>query len=222
MSSPRQVGSPLRDRLLSNSPREFNIANGRESPNVSPLRISKRESRPPPSEIARRNSSSFKHVRNSNLVSNSVFKSQIPTAATPTTRQFSSPARRVSGEKRPRPQSIHDQAEAENDRPLAYKRERRQSKTFQGLLQKEAVTRSPFRRQGEPYELPPAPPVPPTPSRIPVPSTSAPSPGRSSLVSRRMHGPRLSGRRERRKTVTFDERCDVVEFDRDEEDPSDD
>ncbi|RXW25072.1 hypothetical protein EST38_g810 [Candolleomyces aberdarensis] len=34
-----------------------------------------------------------------------------------------------------------------------------------------------------------------------------------------MHGPRLSGsgRRERRKTVTFDERCDVVEFDRDEE-----
>jgi hypothetical protein len=36
-----------------------------------------------------------------------------------------------------------------------------------------------------------------------------------------MHGPRLSGgggRRGRRKTVTFDERCDVVEFDREETD----
>ncbi|EEB91662.1 hypothetical protein MPER_09946 [Moniliophthora perniciosa FA553] len=33
-----------------------------------------------------------------------------------------------------------------------------------------------------------------------------------------MHGPRLSGgkRRERRKTVTFDERMDVMEFERDE------
>ncbi|KAJ7646642.1 hypothetical protein FB45DRAFT_998093 [Roridomyces roridus] len=62
-------------------------------------------------------------------------------------------------------------------------------------------------------------PVPPTPSRIPVPTgPTAASPARSSLVSRRMHGPRLSGRRERRKTVMFDERCDVVEFDGDEED----
>ena len=35
-----------------------------------------------------------------------------------------------------------------------------------------------------------------------------------------MHGPRLSGgaKRERRKTVTFHERCDVLEFDRDETD----
>jgi hypothetical protein len=37
-----------------------------------------------------------------------------------------------------------------------------------------------------------------------------------------MHGPRLSGRREPPKTVKFNERCDVMEFDRDEEDPSDD
>ncbi|KAJ7668522.1 hypothetical protein DFH06DRAFT_982882 [Mycena polygramma] len=232
------AASPLRDRLLSNSPdpaktrilRESGMGwsdnNGRVSPNVSPLRISKRDSpqrRPPPSELARRNSSSFKHVTKNNLVSKSPFKSQIPTPATATPRQFPSPTRRVSGEKRPRPQSIHDQAEAENDRPFAFKRERRQSKTFQGLIQKEVVSKSPFRQQEDPnptQERPPVPPIPPTPSRIPVPST-APSPGRSSLVSKRMHGPRLSGRRERRKTVTFDERCDVVEFDR-EEDPSDD
>jgi hypothetical protein len=47
----------------------------------------------------------------------------------------------------------------------------------------------------------------------------SPSPGRSSLVSKRLHGPRPSGggRRERRKTVGFDERCDVVEFDCEEE-----
>ncbi|KAK7057519.1 PH domain-containing protein [Favolaschia claudopus] len=240
MSSPRQAASPLRDRLLSNSPDPFktnilresaiawnaNSVNGRASPNISPLRISKRESplRPPPPDIARRNSSSFKHVRNNNLVTKSPFKSQIPTPATPSTRQFPVSTRQVSGEKRPRPQSMHDQAEAENDRPLALKRERRQSKTFQGLLQREVVTKSPFRQQEDPQspaELPPLPPIPPTPSRIPVPSTG-PSPGRSSLVSKRMHGPRLSGRRERRKTVTFVERAEVLEFSDNDKYPSDD
>ncbi|KAJ7729509.1 hypothetical protein DFH07DRAFT_781904 [Mycena maculata] len=220
MASPRHGASPLRDRLLSNSPDPMKKQGWSDqpvpgSPNVSPLRISKRDSpvRQPDAQVARRTSSSFKHVRNNNLVSKSPFKSQIPTAATPVPavpRPFPSPARRVSGEKRQRPQSIHDQAEAENDRPFAYKRERRQSKTFQGLIQKEPVTKSPFRQHQDP--------VPPTPSRIPVPAI--PSPARSSLVSKRMHGPRLSGRRERRKTVTFDERCDVVEFDRDEEDGS--
>ncbi|KAJ7129014.1 hypothetical protein C8R43DRAFT_1026865 [Mycena crocata] len=243
MSSPRHAGSPLRDRLLSNSPDPIKNKILRDSglgwadtpassgsPNVSPLRISKRDSpvrRQPGDGVARRTSSSFKHVRNNNLVSKSPFKSQIPTAnpnnATP--RPFPTPSRRVSGEKRQRPQSIHDQAEAENDRPFALKRERRQSKTFQGLIQKEPVTKSPFRTQSQAEDAPPVPqmpPVPPTPSRIPVPATG-PSPARSSLVSKRMHGPRLSGRRERRKTVTFDERCDVVEFDRDEEDgPFDD
>jgi hypothetical protein len=44
---------------------------------------------------------------------------------------------------------------------------------------------------------------------------SAGSPARSSLKSKRLLGPRGEGsRRERRKTVTWDERCDVVEFDR--------
>jgi len=145
---------------------------------------------------------------------------------------------------------MHEQAENENDRPFALKRERRQSKTFQGLLQKEPVTRSPFKQRVPSMEdvappLPPAPthlssrlsipsPLPaPTPATTPATSidpppsapTTGPSPARSSLVSRRMHGPRLSGgggKRGRRKTVTFDERCDVVEFDREETDEESD
>ncbi|KAF7315210.1 PH domain-containing protein [Mycena indigotica] len=223
--------SPLRDRLLSNSPdpvknhilREsghgWTEGSPKGSPNISPLRIAKRESpvrRPPPS-VARRNSSSFKHVKNNNLVSKSPFKSQIPKSQTPTsaTSFLMSPTRRVSGEKRPRPQSMHDQAEAENDRPFAFKRERRQSRTYQGLMQKEPVTKSPFRQDSQPPPAP-IPPVPPTPSRIPVMATTSASPVRSSLVSKRMHGPRGSNtsreRREERK-VTFNEACDVVEFD---------
>ncbi|KIM23022.1 hypothetical protein M408DRAFT_78146 [Serendipita vermifera MAFF 305830] len=67
-------------------------------------------------------------------------------------------------------------------------------------------------------------------SMVALPSSSSPvaiSPGRSSLVSKRLIGPRSpegspaqrgSGdspsTRQRRKTVTWDERCDVVEFDR--------
>lgn len=56
---------------------------------------------------------------------------------------------------------------------------------------------------------------------ISSPSSRSASPTRSSLVSKRLHGPRIfggevGGRRQRRKTVTFDERCDVLEFDRDE------
>ena len=57
-------------------------------------------------------------------------------------------------------------------------------------------------------------------------SGTSPSPSpKSSLVSpKRLHGPRSvsaspgseGGRRQRRKTVTFDERCDVLEFDQDE------
>lgn len=121
-----------------------------------------------------------------------------------------------------------EQAESENDRPLALKRERKQSKAFQGLIEKEPVTKSPFRQPLEtidtrgPIPHPPTfkkttPAFPPTPSRIPITVAGGISPTRSSLVSKRLHGPRLSGRRERRKTVTFDERCDVVEFDREEE-----
>ena len=264
--------SPLRDRLLSNSPDPIKSSILRESGMgwnsqssgslsssssggsiTSPLRISKRDSpgRPRGPAIARRSSSSYKHVHNNNLVSKSPFKSQIPTPSTssnrpvpiPITFPTSLPTRRVSGEKRPRPSSLYEQAENENERPFALKRERRQSKGFQNLIEKEPVTKSPFklrqrtssdtRPSSSPVPLPltRAPLAPFTPSATsiqPAASLSAhpppaisqgPSPGRSSLVSKRMHGPRLSGggKRERRKTVTFDERCDVVEFDREEE-----
>ena len=254
MLTGRKSPQPLRDRLFSPDPLKSSILResgmGWTSPPpepkdlqnnesiTSPLRIAKRES--PRSQLARRTSSSYKHVRNNNLVTKSPFKSQIPTPSTPS--RPSSVAfpltRRVSGEKRPRPQSIHEQAETESERPFALKRERRQSKGFQNLLQKEPVSKSPFRAQqsGAASETPP--PIPSTSeSRLPTLSTSqlsasamtlrtqtpspntGPSPARSSLVSRRLHGPRLSGpgRRERRKTVTFDERCDVVEFAPDED-----
>jgi hypothetical protein len=81
-----------------------------------------------------------------------------------------------------------------------------------------------------PRQLPPTPATPPRLSHhagVPW-TTNAPSP-RSNLVSKRFHGPRSpvasptsepgSTKRQRRKTVTFDERCDVLEFDQDE--PSD-
>lgn len=192
-------------------------------------------------------------MHNNNLVSKSPFKSQIPAPATPSLKPKpiaisfpTSSSRRVSGEKRQRPSSMHELAEHENSRPLALKRDRKQSKAFEVLYEKEAVSKSPFRVPGSgtasgstsddgkrastsaSTSSPVARPRPVSvaapedylpPPRAPTPSRNTPSPGRSALVSRRMHGPRLSGsgRRERRKTVTFDERCDVVEFDRDEE-----
>ena len=223
------------------------VSSGSSGSITSPLRIAKRDS----PQVARRSSSSYKHVRNNNLVSKSPFKSQIPTPSStpsrPTSVAFPSP-RRVSGEKRPRPSSMHEQAEDENDRPFSFKRERRQSKTFQGLLQKEPVTRSPF-KQHVPSTEDPASAIPPTQirinSRLTIPSslpattpatpvdspppvpTMAPSPLRSSLVSRRMHGPRLSGgggKKGRGTRVRFADRCDVVEFDHEEthEEASDD
>jgi len=216
-------------------------ASGNNGTITSPLRIAKRDSpgRPKGPAVARRTSSSYRHVHNNNLVSKSPFKSQIPTPSTPSSRPppIVFPTRRVSGEKRPRPVSMCEQAEAENDRPFALKRDRKQSKTFQGLIEKEPVTKSPFKvqqRPSIPEPKPPTPPIPlsletqrlsstpPTPSYMPTPavaSSGGPSPGRSSLVSRRMHGPRLSGgtKRDRRKTVTFLERCDVLEFDREDD-----
>ncbi|KAG2016127.1 hypothetical protein CC2G_009328 [Coprinopsis cinerea AmutBmut pab1-1] len=261
--------SPLRDRLLSNSPDPIKSSILRESgmgwntPNVqatgsisstsssssssitSPLRISKRDSpaRPRGPGVARRSSSSYKHMHNNNLVSKSPFKSQIPTPSTPSSRPApiaitfptSTPTRRVSSEKRPRPASLHEQGETENERPFSLKRDRKQSKGLEKLLEKEPVSKSPFklglkrspsdRNKSSPIRVRPHSYIPTsaTPSRIPTPARSGsagPSPGRSVLVSRRMHGPRRSGsfKRERRKTVTFDERCDVVEFDRDETD----
>ncbi|KAF5384479.1 hypothetical protein D9757_006459 [Collybiopsis confluens] len=240
MAAHRPSPTQLREKLLSNSPdpikssilRESNM--GWNSPPTSsktsassatsPLRIMKRESspnlRPTQADLARRSSSSYKHMRNNNLVSKSPFKSQIPTPATPSRQPIAPhlfPTRRVSGEKRPRPPSMHEEAETENDRPFAFKRDRKQSKTFQNLISKEPVTKSPFRQVQAKQELSRKPSPPPLPvSRIPV--TSSGSPVRPSLVTKRMHGPRLSGvRRERRKTVTFDPDCDVLEFTRDED-----
>ncbi|KAJ3566528.1 hypothetical protein NP233_g6949 [Leucocoprinus birnbaumii] len=247
--------SHLRDRLLSNSPDPIKSSILRESgmgwafsgnnpiPSssssgsmTSPLRIAKRDSQVLQSgaHVARRSSNSFKHVRENNLVSKSPFKSQSPApslASRPVSVVF--PTRRVSGEKRPRPISMHEDAEADNDRPFSLKRDRKKSTTFQGLLEREPVTKSPFKQlerlhsmDDVPTPPPPVPKIELIPNMTPITSrhtrfsseppafTSKPSPGRSSLVSRRLHGPRLSGgRRERRKTVTFDERCDVVEFD---------
>ncbi|KAJ3737602.1 hypothetical protein DFJ43DRAFT_9634 [Lentinula guzmanii] len=245
MAAHRASSAQLRDRLLSNSPdlikssilRESNMgwnspptsSDNTASSATSPLRISKRESSPTirstQADLARRSSSSYKHMRNNNLVSKSPFKSQIPTPSTPSRQPAltaSFPTRRVSGEKRPRPPSMHDEAENENDRPFALKRERKQSRTFQGLIEKEPVTKSPFRQtksfsnsvDSKLRKLSPS--LPPPPSRIPT--QSGASPVRPSLVTKRMHGPRLSGaRRERRKTVTFHENCEVVEFSRDED-----
>lgn len=135
---------------------------------------------------------------------------------------------------------MHEQAENENERPFALKRERKQSKTYQGLIQKEPVTKSPFRQDRSSSSDPPLPPIPTStsplpdsdlpadmetesssqlqpyavhsPTKISTPVSRGATPTRSSLVSKRLHGPRLTGKRERRKTVTWDECCDVVEI----------
>lgn len=249
--------SALKDRLLSNTPDPVQSSIRRDSakgwgkssspgsnPGTTPLRIAKREGKPPFPIVARRSSSSYKHVRSSNLVSKSPFKTQPSTPSRPSTSTSSDTSsaqqgtRRVSGEKRPRPDSMHEQAE--NEKPLAFKRERRQSQAYQGLVEKEPVTKSPFKRvvSAEEEQPPPVPPkaaftpAPAPPPAPPSPPPSAPpsrpiTPSRSSLVSKRLHGPRaadqpsLDGRRQRRKTVTFDERCDVLEYDRDEVDEED-
>ena len=129
---------------------------------------------------------------------------------------------------------MHEQAENENERPLALKRERKQSKAFRGLIEKEPVTKSPFilQQRTPSSEAKPPPHLssvvsngssqrsssPELRAPLTLSGGPSPSPARSALVSRRLHGPRISGgsRRQRRK-VTFHERCDVLEFDRDEE-----
>ncbi|KAI6029361.1 hypothetical protein BKA83DRAFT_679982 [Pisolithus microcarpus] len=241
--------SPLRDRQLSNNtPDTVQSSIRRESAlgwnksqsqqqqssptttnATTPLRIAKRDAKPPFPLVARRSSSSYKHLRTNNLVSKSPFKSKIPMPSTSDTACPVPTPRRVSGEKRPRPESMHEQAE--NERPFAFKRERRQSKAYQGLIEKEPVTKSPFRRPQDSNpddDRPPTPPPkvalspPAQPPSTPVPTRPV-TPSRPSLVSKRLHGPRtvdqssVDSRRRRRKTVTFDERCDVLEFDREEE-----
>ncbi|KAH9073085.1 hypothetical protein EDB83DRAFT_2219997 [Lactarius deliciosus] len=118
------------------------------------------------------------------------------------------------------------QSHVENERPLGFKR--RQSKGFQNLIEKEPVSKSPFRHPTSPDEDPFPPPPPPPKvihtSHLPTPSSSA-SPGRPSLVSKRLHGPRLIGhdvpKRQKRKKVTFGETCDVFTFERDDSPDSD-
>ncbi|KAH9917565.1 uncharacterized protein B0H18DRAFT_1123545 [Fomitopsis serialis] len=212
-------GLPLRDRLQSNSPDPPPPGSPWLGRPTTPLRIAKRDS-PQGAHLSRRQSSSYKHLRTNNLVSKSPFRSQLPTPAkltpsrpTPARQSagLSPSPRKVSGEKRPRP---HSMVATENEHPLGFKR--RQSRAFQGLLEKEPVTKSPFRVVPPEIDSDDAlpPPLPPKLTRIPVASAS---PGRSSLVSKRLHGPRTVGngsfsRRQRRKTVTFDEHCDVLEF----------
>ena len=218
--------APLRDRP------PFNSSEPDWPPqSITPLRIAKRDTQQKQhaSQLSRRSSNTFAKLTRSNLVSQSPFLSQPSPAPTPS-RPSSTPTRpssisnapsprRVSGEKRPRPDSMHSQGE--NGRPLGFKR--RQSKGFQDLIEKEPVSKSPFRRppsaDDDPFPPPPPPPKVLHTSHLPTPSSSA-SPGRSSLVSKRLHGPRLIGhdvtKRQRRKTVTFDETCDVVTFERDE------
>ena len=211
--------APLRDRPPSNTPEP-------EWPpqSVTPLRIAKRDTqqRQHGSQLSRRSSNTFSKLTRSNLVSQSPFRSQLspaPTPSRPSSVTNAPSPRRVSGEKRPRPDSL--QSHVENERPLGFKR--RQSKGFQNLIEREPVTKSPFRRPAGDVEDP-FPPAPPPPkvlhtSHLPTPTSSA-SPGRPSLVSKRFHGPRVIGhdvpRRQRRKTVTFDETCDVFTFERDD------
>ena len=223
--SSQSPSTPLRDRALSNThvggahPWTLTTASSSsQSSTISPLRIAKRDTpgrKVTATALARRSSSSYNHMRNNNLVSKSPFRAQ----RTPSAKPNSPPppiqvSRKVSGEKRPRPSSMNEQAE--NEHPTGFKR--RQSKGLQGLYQKEPVTKSPFRRIHD-RELTPEHPLPPPPG---IDRQSTASPTRPSLVTKRFHGPRMVGfnlsaaNRARRKTVTFDERCDVVEFDREE------
>ncbi|KAI9462616.1 hypothetical protein F5148DRAFT_1300050 [Russula earlei] len=207
---------PLRDRPPPN-------ATESEWPpqSITPLRIAKRDTqqRQHGSQLSRRSSNTFAKLTRSNLVSQSPFRSQPSTPSRPSSLTNAPSPRRVSGEKRPRPDSM--QSHVENERPLGFKR--RQSKGFQDLVEREPVTKSPFRLPATAADDPFPPAPPPTKilrtSHLPTPSSSA-SPGRPSLVSKRLHGPRLIGhdvsKRQRRKTVTFDETCDVVTFERDD------
>ena len=239
----------------------------------SPLRINKSSdgsSKTPGRKIVhqtpvRRTSSSFSHVRNNNLVSNSPFKLTSPSTSSssltpkvpsriPTATRRVSVERRASLERRKKaifPDGENTRPD-ENDRvPVLH---RRQSRGLTTLERAEYVSKSPFRNSvSEPVISSSSEPsleddheieselkdlddvlntprsssthvvdksIPfstPRPDRFS--SRSAPSEiaaPRSNLVSKRLHGPRStsgSTRRSRSKTVTFDERCDVVEFD---------
>lgn len=240
---------------------------------TTPLRISKRADSPvaqPPPPAARppldrRSSGSYAALKDRKVVTKSPFLVKLSSAIPgPAKSSSNTSPRKVSGEKRQRTLSMHHQAE--NEHPLGFKR--RQSRGFQGLLQAEPVSKSPFKKPSPAQNINPAHPVPamsspasslPTPNPTdeeddaddddlppppppkelfgnangrysPSPHRASPSPARSSLVSKRLHGPRTPSRNsrssdsdrdaksERRKTVTFDETCDVVEYDVEDED----
>jgi hypothetical protein len=96
------------------------------------------------------------------------------------------------------------QSHMENEQPLGSKR--RQSKGFQGLIEKEPITKSPFLHPAAPVEDPFPSPSPPQKvlliSHLPTPTSSA-SPGRSSLVTKHLLGPRLIGHRHPPRTGPY-------------------
>ncbi|KIP05000.1 hypothetical protein PHLGIDRAFT_171169 [Phlebiopsis gigantea 11061_1 CR5-6] len=227
--------------------RPLTTNDGWQPQSTTPLRILKQRDSPtsetaPPTRMSlpRRNSSSWKHVIEGGRVSKSPFKLLSKSSGIPVPSKTSTPspvlgmlARKASGEKRPRPMSMSEQAE--NEHPT---RKRRQSQGLQGLANRKPVTKSPFKASNEDEKAESSegevedkdddvPPPPPPKERFeryqsgrgsPSPHRGS-SPARPSLVSRRLHGPRTSStsKRRRRKTVTFDETCDVMEYEVDED-----
>ncbi|KAI0343370.1 hypothetical protein BDW22DRAFT_1355780 [Trametopsis cervina] len=233
--------APLRERAPSNSAKDW------KPHTTTPLRIAKRDSPQPEELIvpaltpSRRRS--VRNLQDGARVTNSPFVlSQM--AVRPTT-FYASPTRRVSGEKRPRTHSMNDQAENEN--PAVRKRRQSQVsellvqkkpvtnslfKSSKPSADKSRRVSQDIRQPGpalaqEPEhssqtdqtesdsELAPPPPAKEWFGRASP--HRGQSPSRPSLVSRRLHGPRMTRRHSRRKTVTFDEKCDVLEFDVEEE-----
>ncbi|KIJ51349.1 hypothetical protein M422DRAFT_26767 [Sphaerobolus stellatus SS14] len=269
--------SPLRDSPR-NTAAQHTTTRSRSTTTV-PLRVNKQDSpltstaipnpsyHKLPAQLARRQSSSYNHVKNNALVSNSPFKrlarpSRIPTPTRP-----------------PLPTSAPDE---ENRKLDTESSKRRQSRGLNVLAKEQVVSKSPFlgdqkrsstqipnsalpQPQSQHYDSPrplstpeplpvrprvrdpspePAPAPAAAPKDAPCPSTpldsvgspvpvtprnprvvdlaahtKSPSPKSSLASPKRLRGPRsqeTSPTRQRRKTVTFDERCDVLEFDRDE------
>ena len=208
----------------------------------SPLRIGKRDSPSGQTPMTnrrtalgptpvRRTSSSFSHVRNNSLVTNSIFKqvhsSDITSTATPRPTRIPTADRRVSSERRASLEKrMRSLARSENVQPHAFEHpsvlRKRESTSFQGLVKREVVTKSPFKGEfnittststeddtsnvddGHQTKTPEGPPLRPPRAEHPPPlpnSLQATSlqgehrtqlPSRSNLVSRRMFGPRTS------------------------------
>ena len=238
--------APLRDRALSNATKDWKpqsttplrIAK-RDSPQPGTS-----EDRPTPALTPARRRS-VRNLADGARVSNSPFVlSQL--SARPST-FHATPVRRVSGEKRSRTQSMNDQAENENPAARKRRQSHVSELLVQkrpvtnSFFKSSKPTERP--RRVSPEAQPPAPPQPPAQEPSPhidptdhsdsdgelapppppkewfgrVSPHRSQSPSRPSLVSKRLHGPRMTRRHSRRKTVTFDEKCDVLEFDVEEE-----